>query len=71
MYSPFFAEFISRIIIICGIKTKVLDGNTGIQVSEFRQCNEAADTVMATCVKESDMQWQIDLIIFIIKAEHI
>lgn len=52
---PCFAKIVCWIVVICGIKAQILDGNIRIQVTKFLKRNNPADTVMVSCIQKTDM----------------
>ena len=52
---PCFTKVIGRVVVIGGIKAHVLDGDGRIQVTKFFKRDNPADTVVASCIQETDM----------------
>ena len=52
---PCFTKVIRRVVVIGGIKAHVLDGDGRIQVTKFFKRDNPADTVVASCIQETDM----------------
>lgn len=53
--APCFTKVIRRVVVIGGIKTQILDGNIRVQATKFLKRNNPADTVVASCIQETDM----------------
>lgn len=56
---------------MCRIKAEVFDLQAGIQLFEFREGDDAGNTVMPFCIQETDMKWKIRLILFIVTGQHV
>ena len=57
---PFLAESVSSIVVMSRIQTEITDRDIRIYGSEFPQGNNSADAVMASGVKEADMERQVN-----------
>lgn len=53
--APCFTKVIRRVVVIGGIKAQVLDGDGRMQVTKFLKRDNPADTVVASCIQETDM----------------
>ena len=53
------------------IQTEVADLKGRDQGTEFHVCNKDTDTVMASCVKKADVQWEIHVVLRIMVRKHI
>ena len=56
---------------MCRIKAKVFDRKAGIELPEFSKGDDAGNTVMTFCIKETDMKGDIGLIAFIMAGQHV
>ena len=53
------------------IQTEVFYLQSRVDLSEFSECNDAGNTVVALCVKETDVQWQVGLVLFVVAGKHV
>ena len=53
------------------IQTEVADLKGRDQGTEFHVCNKDTDTVIASCVKKADVQWEIHVVLRIMVRKHI
>ena len=58
--APFFAKFISGIVVMCGIKAEVTDRNVRVNGSELPQGDNGADAVMPPSIQKTDMQGEVN-----------
>lgn len=56
---------------MCGIQTKVLNLKGRIQLFEFGKRNNATNTVMSLCIKETDRKGQVSLILPNVAGKHV
>lgn len=56
---------------MCRIKAKIFDRKVRIQPSEFSEGDDAGNTVMPFCIKETNMKRKIRLIQIIVAGQHV
>ncbi len=45
---------------MCGIQAEVPDGDVRVDGLKFAQADDGADAVMPSCIKEADMEGQVN-----------
>ena len=57
---PCFTKVMGRVVVICGIETQILDGNVRIKATKFFKRDNPADTIVASCIQETNMERKVD-----------
>lgn len=54
-----------------GIQTEAFYLQPRIDFSEFSERNDAGNTVMALCIRKTDVQWQVRLVLLVVAGKHV